>query len=319
MELPKKARAVIVGGGVSGCSVAYHLAKLGWSDVVLLERKQLTCGTTWHAAGLIGQLRPSQNLTKLARYSADLYTRLEEETGVATGMRQTGSITVALTDARMEELRRQAALARALDVAAEELSPAECLERYPHLETKDVVGGVYLPLDGQCDPANTAMALAKGARMNGALVREGVKVTGVETDGGHVTGVHWEQDGATDVRGTIATDIVINCAGMWARDFAAQSGDPAHSPRLGFRLERTEEQLACIFFVIGAFIGHAKYGQSAQVVDALGDDVEVLASMQRQGHAYRTHTSNDGRVALVLGAGNVSALIPGDFLYKLFV
>ncbi|MEO1710395.1 MAG: FAD-dependent oxidoreductase, partial [Pseudomonadota bacterium] len=224
MELPKKARAVIVGGGVSGCSVAYHLAKLGWSDVVLLERKQLTCGTTWHAAGLIGQLRPSQNLTKLARYSADLYTRLEEETGVATGMRQTGSITVALTDARMEELRRQAALARALDVAAEELSPAECLERYPHLETKDVVGGVYLPLDGQCDPANTAMALAKGARMNGALVREGVKVTGVETDGGHVTGVHWEQDGATDVRGTIATDIVINCAGMWARDFAAQSG-----------------------------------------------------------------------------------------------
>ena len=123
--LPAKARAVIIGGGVSGCSVAYHLAKLGWSDIVLLERKQLTSGTTWHAAGLIGQLRASQNMTRLAKYSADLYTKLEAETGVATGMRQVGSITVALTEERKEEIYRQASLARAFDLWAatmEELS-----------------------------------------------------------------------------------------------------------------------------------------------------------------------------------------------------
>jgi 4-methylaminobutanoate oxidase (formaldehyde-forming) len=115
--LPAKARAVIIGGGVSGCSVAYHLARLGWTDIVLLERKQLTCGTTWHAAGLVGQLRGSRNMTRLAKYSADLYARLEEETGVATGMRQVGSITVALTEERKEEIYRQASLARASSVA----------------------------------------------------------------------------------------------------------------------------------------------------------------------------------------------------------
>jgi glycine/D-amino acid oxidase-like deaminating enzyme len=123
MTPPSHARVVIIGGGISGCSVAYHLAKAGWRDVVLLERKQLTCGTTWHAAGLIGQLRGSRNMTRLAKYSADLYVRLEAETGIATGMRQTGSISVALTDERHEELRRSAALARAFDIEAHEISP----------------------------------------------------------------------------------------------------------------------------------------------------------------------------------------------------
>ncbi|MEO0730990.1 MAG: FAD-dependent oxidoreductase, partial [Pseudomonadota bacterium] len=162
VDLPTKARAVIIGGGVSGCSVAYHLAKLGWDEVVLLERRQLSCGTTWHAAGLIGQLRPSQNLTKLTRYSADLYGALEAETGVATGMRRNGSMTVALNAGRLEEIRRQASLARALDVDVQEWSPAECKDMYPLLETKDVVGGAFIPGDGQFDPANIAMALAKG-------------------------------------------------------------------------------------------------------------------------------------------------------------
>lgn len=218
---PSKARAVVIGGGVSGCSVAYHLAKLGWSDVVLLERKRLTCGTTWHAAGLIGQLRTSQNLTRLSKYSAELYTKLEEETGIATGMRQTGSITVALTDHRWEEVRRQATLARIFDVEAEIITPKEVQDLFPHMATEDVVGGVYLPKDGQCDPANIAMALAKGARMHGAQVLEGIKVTGVEDDGKRVTGVTWEAEGET---GRIETDIVINCGGMWGRDLAAQSG-----------------------------------------------------------------------------------------------
>ncbi|BCH24307.1 GcvT family protein [Mesorhizobium sp. L-8-3] len=219
--LPAKARAVVIGGGVSGCSVAYHLAKLGWSDIVLLERKQLTSGTTWHAAGLIGQLRASQNMTRLAKYSADLYVKLEAETGVATGMRQVGSITVALTEERKHEIYRQASLARAFDVDVREISPAEVKQMYPHLNTSDVVGAVHLPLDGQCDPANIAMALARGARQRGARIVENVKVTKIHAARGRVTGVSWEKE---EERGTIDSDIVVNCAGMWARELAASSG-----------------------------------------------------------------------------------------------
>ena len=220
-ELPTKARAVIIGGGVSGCSVAYHLAKLGWTDVVLLERKQLTCGTTWHAAGLIGQLRQSQNMTRLARYSADLYVKLEEETGVATGMKQNGSITVALTPERHEEILRTASLARAFGVEVHEISPTEAMGLYPHLNIDGVVGAVHLPLDGQCDPANIALALAKGARQRGAKIVEGVKVTAIHQADGRVTGVDWEQGGE---QGHIDADVVINCGGMWARDIGKMAG-----------------------------------------------------------------------------------------------
>ncbi|MER9639263.1 FAD-dependent oxidoreductase [Mesorhizobium sp. M0239] len=219
--IPAKARAVIIGGGVSGCSVAYHLAKLGWTDIVLLERKQLTSGTTWHAAGLIGQLRGSQNMTRLAKYSADLYVKLEAETEVGTGMRQVGSITVALTEERKHEIYRQASLARAFDVDVREISPREVSEMYPHLNVSDVVGAVHLPLDGQCDPANIAMALAKGARQRGATIVENVKVTKVHTKAGRVSGVSWAQG---EDQGTIEADIVVNCAGMWARELGAQNG-----------------------------------------------------------------------------------------------
>ncbi|UVK45902.1 FAD-dependent oxidoreductase [Mesorhizobium sp. AR07] len=219
--IPTKARAVIIGGGVSGCSVAYHLAKLGWTDIVLLERKRLTSGTTWHAAGLIGQLRGSQNMTRLAKYSADLYVRLEAETEVGTGMRQVGSITVALTEERKHEIYRQASLARAFDVDVREISPREVSEMYPHLNVSDVVGAVHLPLDGQCDPANIAMALAKGARQRGATIVENVKMTKVHTRAGRVTGVSWAQG---EEQGTIEADIVVNCAGMWARELGAQNG-----------------------------------------------------------------------------------------------
>lgn len=219
--IPTKARAVIIGGGVSGCSVAYHLAKLGWTDIVLLERKQLTSGTTWHAAGLIGQLRGSQNMTRLAKYSADLYVKLEAETEVGTGMRQVGSITVALTEERKHEIYRQASLARAFDVDVREISPNEVKQMYPHLNVSDVVGAVHLPLDGQCDPANIAMALAKGARQRGATIVENVKVTKVHTKAGRVTGVSWAQG---EDQGTIEADVVVNCAGMWARELGAQNG-----------------------------------------------------------------------------------------------
>ena len=171
-EIPTKARAVVIGGGVSGCSVAYHLAKAGWTDIVLLERKQLTSGTTWHAAGLIGKLRGSANMPRLAKYSADLYVKLAAETGGETGMRQVGSISVALTEHRREALLRQATVARIFDVDVQEISPSDVKRMYPHLNTDGVVGAVHLPLDGQCDPANIAMALAKGARMRGAPVFE---------------------------------------------------------------------------------------------------------------------------------------------------
>ena len=222
MAIPDTARAVIIGGGVSGCSVAYHLARMGWSDVVLLERKQLTSGTTWHAAGLIGQLRGSANMTRLAKYSADLYVKLAAETGVETGMRQVGSISVALTAARHEELLRQATVARIFDVDVSEISPTEAKAMYPHLNIDGVVGAVHLPLDGQCDPANIAMALAKGARMRGAQIFEHTKVTGVTKAAGRVTGVDYTN--ADGEPGHIATDVVVNCGGMWGRELAGQSG-----------------------------------------------------------------------------------------------
>ncbi|MDP5361959.1 MAG: FAD-binding oxidoreductase, partial [Paracoccaceae bacterium] len=219
--LPQQARVVIIGGGVSGCSVAYHLAKLGWKDIVLLERKKLTSGTTWHAAGLVGQLRGSQNMTRLAKYSTDLYGRLEAETGLSTGFRETGSITVALTEHRREELLRSAGLARVYGVEVEELSPTEVKARYPHINIDGVVSGVYLPHDGQADPSNVALSMAKGARNLGALIAEDVKVTDVTKADGRVTGVNWQS--GTE-QGHIAADLVVNCAGMWARDMGAMAG-----------------------------------------------------------------------------------------------
>jgi 4-methylaminobutanoate oxidase (formaldehyde-forming) len=221
-DLPQKARVVIIGGGVIGCSVAYHLTKLGWTDIVLLERKQLTSGTTWHAAGLIAQLRATANMTKLAKYSQELYGSLEEETGVATGFRRVGSITAATTSERLEELHRSAAMARAFGVEIEEIDTAEVKARYPHLNTDGIVGGVYLPKDGQGDPANIALALAKGARQRGATVMERVKATGVERMGRRITAVDWEGEDGTS--GRIVCDHVVNCAGMWGRDVGRMLG-----------------------------------------------------------------------------------------------
>ena len=222
MTLPTHARAVIIGGGVVGCSVAYHLTKLGWTDVVLLERKQLTSGTTWHAAGLIGQLRASSNMTKLAKYTADLYSTIEEETGVATGFRKVGSISVALTHERHEELRRSAAMARAFGVPVEEIDTAEIKRKYAHLNTSDVVGGVYLPSDGQGDPANIALAMAKGARQRGAQIFERTKATRITRDGQRITAVDWASEDGNS--GTITCDHVVNCAGMWGREVGQMLG-----------------------------------------------------------------------------------------------
>lgn len=220
-DVPSHARVVIIGGGVIGCSVAYHLTHLGWKDVVLLERKQLTSGTTWHAAGLIAQLRATANMTKLAKYSQELYGRLEEETGVATGFKRCGSITVALTDERREEIFRQAAMARAFGVDIEEISPAEVKDRYAHLNIEGVTGGVYLEKDGQGDPANIALALAKGARQRGAQIIERTCVTGISRTGRKVTGLDWAQG---EESGHIAADMIVNCAGMWGHEVGRMAG-----------------------------------------------------------------------------------------------
>ena len=220
-DIPERARVVIIGGGVIGCSVAYHLTKLGWQDVVLLERRQLTSGTTWHAAGLIAQLRATANMTKLAKYSQELYGNLEEETGVATGFKRCGSITVALTEERREELFRQAAMARAFGVDVEEISPDEVKQRYEHLNISGVAGGVYLDKDGQGDPANIALALAKGARQRGARVIERTRVSGIRREGRRVTGIDWEQGAET---GHIACEMIVNCAGMWGHEVGRMAG-----------------------------------------------------------------------------------------------
>jgi len=216
-ELPSRTRVVIIGGGVIGCSVAYHLTKLGCSDVVLLERKQLSCGTTWHAAGLVGQLRASHNLTRLAKYTCELFAQLEAETGQALGLKSNGSLSVAPTAARFEELKRGASMARRFGLEVDVISPREAREMYPILNIDDLVGAVYLPKDGQLNPADVCQALAKGARSGGAAIHENIKVTGILTDDGRATGVRTDQ-------GEIAAEYVVNCCGMWAREIGAMCG-----------------------------------------------------------------------------------------------
>ena len=215
--IPSHARVVIIGGGIIGTSVAYHLTKLGWSDVVLLEQGSVSGGTTWHAAGLIGQLRSSSNLTRLIRYSADLYARLEAETGQATGWKRCGSVSVARTAERMVQLERNAALARSYGIEAEVISAKRAGERYPLMRTDDLVGAVWIPGDGKANPADITQALARGARAGGAAIHEGVKVTGVRLERGAVAGVETSQ-------GPIVTETVVNCAGMWARELGRMSG-----------------------------------------------------------------------------------------------
>jgi 4-methylaminobutanoate oxidase (formaldehyde-forming) len=216
-ELPKNARVVIVGGGIIGCSVAYHLPKLGWKDVVLLERKQLTCGTTWHAAGLVREVLGSHTLTRLARESMALFKGIEAETGQATGLKVNGSIGIATNEGRWEEHRRAADLAKVFGVEGHLITPDETREIYPILNVEDILGAIYFPHDAQTNPADTCMALAKGARMGGVEIFEDTKLTGILTENGRVTGVRTN-------RGEIAADYVVNAAGMWARDLGLMCG-----------------------------------------------------------------------------------------------
>ena len=216
--LPTSAQVVIIGGGIIGCSVAYHLARAGVSDVVLLERKQLTSGTTWHAAGLVAQLRASQNMTRLAKYSTELFQSLESITGQATGYQRTGSITLALNVEREAELRRQATMANAFDVTCQWVEPDFIADQWPGITLSDARGGVYLPGDGQTNPIDTTLALAKGARQEGALIIENSEVTELVFADGAVKGAQL----ATGE--TITAQQVVIAGGMWTRDFLARYG-----------------------------------------------------------------------------------------------
>ena len=214
---PSHARAVIIGGGIVGCSTAYHLAGLGWREVVLLERRKLTSGSTFHAAGLVGQLRSNANITQLLKYSVELYGRLEAETGQATGWKRNGGLRLACNDERMTEIRRQATMARSFGLEMHLLTPAEARELWPLMDVSDVVGAAFLPTDGQANPSDITQALARGARKGGVTILEDTPVTAVHVKDGRVAGV-------VTPAGEIACEVVINCAGQWAREVGAMAG-----------------------------------------------------------------------------------------------
>ena len=215
-DFPTQAQAVIIGGGIIGCSTAYHLARLGW-DVVLLERRKLTSGSTFHAAGLVGQLRSNANITRLLGYSVDLYRGLEAETGLATGWKMNGGLRLACTEERWEEVRRQATTARSFGLEMALLSPKEAQDLWPLMQVDDVIGAAFLPTDGQANPSDITQSLARGARMKGALILEDVKVLSVAVEKGVIRGVE-------TTRGRIETPVVIACAGQWTRALAKSVG-----------------------------------------------------------------------------------------------
>ena len=217
MTLPTHAEIIIVGGGIAGCSTAYHLAKAGKTDVLLLEQGKLTSGTTWHAAGLIGQMRPNRNMTAMSKYGIELYATLEAETGLATGWKQCGSVNVASTPERMQVLRKQAAMAHSFGVECHLISPQEAGERYPVMRTDDLHGAIWLPGDGKANPADLCMSLAKGARNRGVRMQEGSEVTGVIVENGRIKGVRTAQ-------GEVRCEVLVNCAGQWARQFGLLAG-----------------------------------------------------------------------------------------------
>jgi heterotetrameric sarcosine oxidase gamma subunit len=216
-ELPSSAKIVIVGGGIVGCSVAYHLGKMGLTDVLLLEQGKLTCGSTWHAAGLVGQLRTSANITQLLGYSVELYDRLEKDTGLATGWKRNGGLRLACNPERWTEVKRQATTATSFGLEMHLLDPKEAQALWPLMQVDDVVGAAFLPTDGQASPSDIAMSLAKGARQGGVTIAEGIKVTGIEVEGGSVRAV------VTD-KGRITCEKVVICAGQWSREIGRTAG-----------------------------------------------------------------------------------------------
>jgi 4-methylaminobutanoate oxidase (formaldehyde-forming) len=217
MSLPGHAQIVVIGGGIIGCSTAYHLARDHKADVVLIESGRLTNGSTWHAAGLVGQLRSSASITQVLKYSVELYGTLEAETGLATGWKQNGGLRLACNAERWTEIRRQATTARSFGLEMHLLTPAQARDLWPIMDISDLVGAAFLPTDGQAAPSDIAQSLARGARMHGASIVEQVKVTGFCIEAGRVTAVETSA-------GTIACEKVVNCAGMWAKEIGRLAG-----------------------------------------------------------------------------------------------
>ena len=226
-NLPARTRVVVVGGGIVGCSIAYHLSLRGVTEVVVLERKQLTCGTTWHAAGLVGQLRATHNLTRLAQYTTNLFATLEAETGQATGFQQRGSVSVAPNEERFEELKRGASMARVFGLPVDIITPADIKDLVPLAHVDDLVGGVHLPGDGVTNPIDTTQALAKGARSRGCIIREHTRVDRIIVRDGRAIGVAYTAEDANGLvlgSGEIMADAIVNAAGMWGRELGDQAG-----------------------------------------------------------------------------------------------
>jgi 4-methylaminobutanoate oxidase (formaldehyde-forming) len=283
--LPSQARVVVIGGGIVGASVLYHLTERGWRDVTLLERKRLTSGTTWHAAGLVGQLRASYNMSLLASYAKDLFVELERRTGAGVGFVQPGSLLVATTEGRWEEIRRNASMAHLIDVELRLLDRDGVAELWPLMDASDVVGAAYLPGDGVASPSEVTHALADAARMAGATVHEQTRVTEVLRRDGRVTGVR------TD-RGEIACEYVVNCTGMWARELGGRSdvtiplhaaehfylvtepidGLPADLPVLRLPDDATYARNEAGKLMVGFFEPNAK----PWATDGIPDDAEFL-------------------------------------------
>src|SRR3954452_24564615 len=211
--LPEQARIVIIGGGIIGCSIAYHLTAMGETDVVLLEQHRLTDGATWHAAGLVGQLRSSRNTTRMLEHSVELYGRLEAETGQAVDWHQVGSLRLACSADRVLELKRLATMAKSFGLPMEIISAQRAQELFPLMSTNDVLAAAFLPTDGYIDPASVTQAIAKGARPRGARIIEHTKVVSITVDGRRITGVTVEQAGGH--RAEIECEMVVNAAGMW--------------------------------------------------------------------------------------------------------
>ena len=216
MTLPDRARVVVIGGGVGGTSIAYHLVKRGWRDVVLVDRAQLTSGSTFHSAGLVGQLRSTMPLTRLMMDSVTLYAGLKAETGVDIGWRPVGSLRLASSRERMEELERQAGWGTSFGLPLELVSAEEAQQRFPLMVADGVIGAAFLATDGYLDPSGLALALAEGARRGGARIVEGVRVTGIRVDRGAVRGVDTDQ-------GPIEAEVVVNAGGIYAPEIAAMA------------------------------------------------------------------------------------------------
>ncbi|MCB1755497.1 MAG: GcvT family protein, partial [Gammaproteobacteria bacterium] len=215
--VPKNARVVIVGGGIVGCSTAYHLAQSGWKDIVLLERHKLTSGSTFHAAGLVGQLRSQAGITQLLGHSIELYDRLEKETGLATGWKKNGGLRLACNEQRMIEIKRQATTAQSFGLDMQILTPSEAKELWPMMDISDLVGAAFLPTDGQANPSDITQSLAKGARLGGVKIFEDCEVLGVSLENGRVSGIRHSQ-------GETRCEVLVNCCGQWAREFGTMAG-----------------------------------------------------------------------------------------------